>query len=128
MTPFEELSGAYSKINKEKKMNLDDLTLGQLKEIKNMGNEVEKNCLWDIGKNYLIRTVTMIQTGKLVAISSQELKLENAAWIADTGRFNEALKDVNVFKEIEPFLNPILVGRGSVIDATEIKKLPLEVK
>ena len=128
MTPFEELSGAYSKINKEKKMNLDDLTLGQLKEIKNMGNKVEKNCLWDIGKNYLIRTVTMIQTGKLVAVSSQELKLENAAWIADTGRFNEALKDVNVFKEIEPFLNPILVGRGSVIDATEIKKLPLEVK
>ena len=37
---------------------------------------------WQIGKNYLIRTVTMIDTGRLVGITDHELVLEDAAWIA----------------------------------------------
>lgn len=41
---------------------------------------------WNVGANYLIRTVTMIDTGRLVDVGPQELVLEEAAWIADTGR------------------------------------------
>ncbi len=43
--------------------------------------------IWQLGKIYLIRTVTMIDTGRLVAIGAQQLVLEDAAWIAATGRF-----------------------------------------
>ena len=81
---------------------------------------------WEIGKNYLIRTVTMIDTGKLVAVGPTELVLESAAWVADTGRFSGALQSCN-FNEVEPFSEgKLIIGRGSVIDAIQISKLPKE--
>lgn len=77
---------------------------------------------WEIGKIYLIRTVTMIDTGRLVAVTPQELVLEDAAWIADTGRFADAVSKAE-FSEVEPFPNGrVIVGRGAVIDAVEITK------
>jgi hypothetical protein len=78
---------------------------------------------WKIGAIYLIRTVTMIDTGRLVAVTEHELVLEDAAWIADTGRFSETLKNLN-FSEVEPFPDgKVLVGRGSIIDAVEISEV-----
>ena len=72
---------------------------------------------YEIGKCYLIRTVTMIDTGRLVAVYPQELVLEEAAWIADTGRFADALEKA-VFEEVEPYpQGHVIVGRGSIIDA-----------
>ncbi len=83
---------------------------------------------WKIGANYLIRTVTMIDTGKLVAVSEHELVLEEAAWIADTGRFADALMKGS-FVEVEPFPDgEVIVGRGAVIDAVQIKTLPRKQK
>jgi hypothetical protein len=80
---------------------------------------------WEIGKTYLIRTVTMIDTGRLVAVTPQELVLEDAAWIADTGRFALAVKTAE-FDEVEPFPDGrrVIVGRGSVIDAVQIPSAP----
>lgn len=81
-----------------------------------------------VGKNYFIRTATYFCTGKLVAIYPQELVLETAAWIADTGRFNEALRTGN-FHEVEPFVEPIIVNRMGIIDATHwTHPLPTSVK
>ena len=72
---------------------------------------------WQIGEKYLIRTVTMILTGRLKAVYDQELVLEKAAWIADTGRFMEATDKGN-FDEVEPWRSrEVIIGRGSVIDA-----------
>ena len=83
-------------------------------------NNVHDGQIWQIGKIYLIRTVTMIDTGRLVAVGPAELVLEDAAWIADTGRFADALKSVK-FNEVEPFPDGrVIVGRGSIIDAVEI--------
>jgi hypothetical protein len=83
---------------------------------------------WIIGKAYLIRTVTMIDTGVLVSIDEHEIVLKEAAWIADTGRFNETLKSLN-FKEVEPFPSGLVaVGRGSVVDAVQIAAAPRSVK
>jgi len=83
---------------------------------------------WQVGKAYFIRTVTMFLTGKLVKLTPQELVLEDAAWIADTGRFSQAMKTGN-FNEVEPFNGLVIVGRGSVIDAQEWSLvLPREVK
>ena len=39
------------------------------------------------GKKYLIRTVTMIYTGKLVRVEGDYIVVTNCAWIADTSRW-----------------------------------------
>jgi len=84
--------------------------------------------VWEIGKNYLIRTVTMIQLGKLKRVTGQELVLSEASWVADTGRFNEALEK-GTLKEVEMFQRDVIVGRGGIIDATEwLAELPKSTK
>lgn len=115
-------------------MNIDDLTVRQIKEIKEMfcsstqtlhaEVSAKTNHPYEIGKNYLIRTVTMTQSGRLVFVGEHELVLEDAAWIADTGsRFADSLKDCNKFSEVEPFDKPVIIGRGAIVDATEINDL-----
>jgi hypothetical protein len=78
------------------------------------------NCVgrWQVGKNYFIRTVTHHLTGTLVEVTPQELWLKDAAWIADDGRFMQALRD-GTLNEIEPFPDgaEVPVGRGALIDA-----------
>ncbi len=70
-------------------------------------------------KNVFVRTVTMAYTGKLVAVHNQELVLEDAAWIADTGRFADFLKDGKV-SEVEPYpAGLIVIGRGAIVDVCE---------
>lgn len=83
-----------------------------------------------IGANYLIRTVTMTQTGRLVWVGDKELVLEDAAWIPDTGRFHVTLAEgKGNLKEVEPCNGPVIIGRGSIIDAFPWKgTLPQEVK
>ena len=110
-------------------MNIEDLTIREAKQLTaafSGGSPTPDP--WEIGKNYLIRTVTMIDTGKLVAVGPQELVLESAAWIADTGRFSGALQSVE-FSEVEPFPEgKVIIGRGSVIDAIQIPSLPRKQK
>ena len=72
-----------------------------------------------IGKAYFIRGVTMYQTGRLVGLTPTELILEDAAWIADTGRFADAVKS-GQFSEVEPFpAKRVVIGRGQIVDAFE---------
>jgi hypothetical protein len=83
---------------------------------------------YNIGQNYFIRTVTHHHTGTLVAVTDKELVLENAAWIADDGRFTQALQTGD-FNEVEMFpKGQVIVGRGALIDACIIPKLPTEQK
>jgi len=70
-----------------------------------------------VGQKYLIRTVTMYYTGLLSSVTDTDLVLTNAAWIADAGRFYDALKTGNL-SEVEPFIHDAIVSRGVVIDAT----------
>ena len=81
-----------------------------------------------IGKNYFIRTVTHHHTGRLVEVTPTELVLEDAAWIADSGRFSDALKN-SKFDEVEPFPSGrVIIGRSALIDAVEISTLNLSQK
>ena len=73
---------------------------------------------WKIGQAYLIRTVTNYWTGRLISFDTQELVLEDAAWIADTGRFSSAFKS-GEFSEVEPIDGPVIIGRGSIVDAQQ---------
>ncbi len=110
-------------------MKIDDLTIGEAKQLASYfgGNDPDKHP-YEIGANYLIRTVTMIDTGRIVAVGPQEITLEDAAWIADTGRFSGALRSAD-FSEIEPFPEgQIIVGRGSIVDAVKIPSLPRKQK
>lgn len=78
---------------------------------------------FEIGKAYFIRTVTYHMTGRVKAIKGNFLVLEDAAWIADSGRFSDAIKS-GEFKEVEP-VEDAIVNMGSISDAFEIKyKLP----
>ena len=110
-------------------MNIEDMTIGQVNAVlKNLAGNTSDDSAWNIGANYLIRTVTMIDTGRLVAVTQQELVLEDAAWIADTGRFHDALK-AEEFNEVEPFPSGrVIIGRGAIIDAVEIHKIPRSQK
>lgn len=82
--------------------------------------EPKTNGFWVVGENYFIRTVTMALTGKLVEIDGTELVLQDAAWIADTGRYSNAIKD-GTFSEIEPYpdTHKVLVNRTAIVDATQ---------
>lgn len=107
-------------------MNLDDLTLGQIKQIQTMCSSQETAHPYKIGQNYLIRTVTMIYTGKLIAVYKDELVLEDVAWIADTGRWHQACVD-GILKEVEPYKegDQVIIGRGSILDVSPWhKELP----
>jgi hypothetical protein len=89
---------------------------------------MELKKVWVIGQNYFIRTITHHYTGTLVEITDKELVLENAAWIPEDGRFSNALKNEE-FSEVEPFPDvPIIIGRGTVLDATPITKIFREQK
>jgi len=128
---------------KEKIMNEDDLTYGQIKQavsvLKNLaltpysdtvesGNSPVNSHPFKVGESYLIRTVTMIQVGRLEAVYEQELILSSASWVADTGRFYDALKEGKL-SEVEPFQNDVVIGRGAIVDLTIwTHKLPTEQK
>jgi hypothetical protein len=118
-------------VNKENTtMNFDanTLTIGQAKELAALFGSAPTpatdNSAWEIGQPYLIRTVTMIDTGRVVAVTPLEIILEDAAWIADTGRFSDAVEKAT-FGEVEPFPDGrVILGRGAIIDAVKIKTLP----
>jgi hypothetical protein len=78
---------------------------------------------FEIGAVYLIRTVTMIQVGRVVAACAQWVMLEDAAWVADTGRFSDALKKWQ-FNEVEPFPDGLVgVSCGSIVDFVKGKEV-----
>ncbi len=77
---------------------------------------------FEIGKGYFIRTVTYHLTGKVVDIVGDFLVLDQASWIADSGRFNDAMKkgiDKNSESEIEPFEAKVYVNTTAIVDACE---------
>lgn len=73
----------------------------------------------EIGKVYAVRTVTMIYTGRLKAVNSQEFLFDEVAWIPETERWESFAKDGS-HKEAEPYSRPVIIGRGGLLDATEI--------
>ena len=100
------------------KMEIDNLTVKEIKHIQSLlKTGGESTHPYQVGKNYFIRTVTHHYTGRLVKVTAKELVLEDAAWIADDGRFMNALKD-GTLNEIEPFQDDVVIGRGAVLDAT----------
>lgn len=82
------------------------------------------------GTNVFIRTVTHYFTGHVERVTKSWIILSKAAWIADTGRFADAMKSAKL-NEVEPYPDDVLVrvSREGVIDVTTWKhELPREQK
>ena len=81
---------------------------------------------YTIGCPYFIRTVTHYHIGILGAVHDKELVLTRAAWIADTGRFADAIKS-GEFDEVEPFPEDrrVIINRSAIIDAVAMPGLAL---
>ena len=108
-------------------MNINDLTVAQIKKLFAMmpNNFSSPSCSshpFEIGKNYILRTVTMIYTGKLIAVYPQELVLVDAAWIPETDRYMDFVATGKV-KECEPYPDGrhVPIGRGGLMDAVVLE-------
>lgn len=65
--------------------------------------------------NVFVRTVTHHYTGRLASVADGFLHLEEAAWIADDGRFADALA-TGKLNEVEPYPADCYVSVGSIVD------------
>ncbi len=73
------------------------------------------NCPFTIGQSYFIRTVTYHLVGRVKAIVGTNLILESASWVADSGRFMQAIKN-GTLNEVEP-VGDAIVNMTSYTDA-----------
>ena len=80
-----------------------------------------------LGKCFFFRTVTYHILGKVVDVHENILELENASWVADSGRFMNAIKEGKL-NEIEP-LGKWFVNLDTVTDfGPWVHDLPTEQK
>lgn len=80
-----------------------------------------------VGKSFFIRTVTYHILGKVEKVSGNFLVLTEACWVADSGRFEKALKDGEL-SEVE-FCGDAIVSIAAIADAFPwTHKLPKETK
>jgi len=72
---------------------------------------------YQIGEAVFVRTVTYHATGRLVGVYANEIVLADAAWIADSGRWSNALA-TGTLSEVEPYPDgmTIIISRGAIVD------------
>ena len=106
-------------------MNINDLTIGQAKELSAIFVGQQKSCPsnYPIGKNVIVRTVTMIYTGRLEQVTDSDLVLVDCSWIPETERFMSFVAEGKV-KECEPYPDglPVYINRGALLDMCELRK------
>lgn len=89
-------------------IEISEETYGRIKEQLGEESFKEIQSLKDmVGEKFFFRTVTYHLTGRVKRVIGSILELENAAWIADSGRFMQAIKNGEL-KEVEP------VGRAYI--------------
>jgi len=120
------------------KKDLNKLSFQELKkqveDLEKKKQSVNKVTLKDsplvIGENYLVRTITMIYTGRLIKVYDKELVLVKCAWIPETERWADTVKD-GTFKEVEPYPedSEVILNREAILDITKVYwELPREQK
>jgi len=120
------------------KKDLNKMTVSELKkELETLEKKKDKivkksvkGSPYLIGANYLVRTVTMIYTGKLINVFDKELILTECAWIPDTGRWQQACEK-GTFDEVEPYPSEaeVIINKEAILDSFIVSwKLPKEQK
>lgn len=107
-------------------MNINEMTIGQAKELAALfsgtaSSQVQSN--YPVGKNVIVRTVTMIYTGRLEQVTATDLVLVDCSWIPETERFMKFVAEGAV-KECEPYPDglPVYINRGALLDMCELRK------
>lgn len=72
-----------------------------------------------VREKYIIRTITMINIGRLVDITGHFLTLDDASWIADAGRWEECITKPEGIKISEKFKDPVIINVQCIVDATK---------
>ena len=108
-------------------MNIDIMTFGELKQIAALFNSAPQQTKthgdYPVGKNVIVRTVTMIYTGRLDSVTDSDLVLVDCSWIPETERFMQFVAEGKV-KECEPYPDglPVFINRGALLDMCELRK------
>ena len=105
-------------------LDINDLTIRQLREIQQMAPALSAhNYASLIGKNVIVRTVTMIYTGRLEGVTASDLVLNDCSWIPETDRYMQFVENGSV-RECEPYPSDLLVyiNRGALLDMCELRK------
>lgn len=70
-------------------------------------------------KNHvLVHTPTMYWSGRIVSQEADSIILEDAAWIADTGRYADAF-ETGRFNEVEPVPGRVVIYKGPGVVVVE---------
>ena len=111
------------------KKDLNKLSFEELKkqveDLEKKKSNINKTQVKDsplvIGENYLIRTVTMIYTGKLTKVYGKELVFVKTAWIPETERWADTVEK-GIFKEVEPYPedSEVIINRETILDITKV--------
>ncbi len=85
-----------------KTINISDETYDLIKDQLQQDEKIDVGSLEDlVGKKWFFRTVTYHLIGMVTKIMGNFLILENASWVADSGRFMDCLKK-GTLNEVEP--------------------------
>ncbi len=71
--------------------------------------------MFSVGEKLFLRTVTYHLLGEIAVIEKNWVKLKNASWIADSGRFHNALEN-GTLNEVE-YVGDAYVNLDTVADA-----------
>ena len=110
-------------------IEVSDETFAKLqKQFASEKQVVDLNSLNDlVGQQWFFRTVTYHLVGKVKKVFGRIIELEDAAWVADSGRFADALSK-GTLNEVEP-VGRALLNFDTVTDCFPWKhKLPLAQK
>lgn len=109
-------------------IEISEETYEKIKEQLTEEEQQDVSCLDDmIGGSYFFRTVTYHIVGKVVRRFGMILQLESASWVADSGRFMNAIKNGEL-DEVEP-TGSCFLNLNTVTDFYSWKhKLPKEQK
>ena len=87
-------------------LEISQETYDKIKDQLGEDEKIDLKSLADmIGKKFFFRTVTYHVVGKVVNILGNIIQLEDSSWVADSGRFMQAIKEGKL-NEVEP------VGKG----------------
>lgn len=98
-----------------KTLEISDETYERIKEQLQADELVDVSTLDDlVGKKFFIRTVTYHMVGKVEKRMGAFIQLSDASWVADSGRFSNAIKD-GTLSEVEP-VGTAWVNLSTVVD------------
>lgn len=111
-----------------KTLNISDETYERIKDQLTQEEQVEINSFQDfVGKKIFVRTVTYHLLGRVKKIVGNLILLDEASWIADSGRFMDFIKEGKT-NEVEP-VGEVYVNISSIVDLYIWKNsLPKEQK